>query len=648
MTDLRLFITASAFWLLTGTTAFAQNSNAGPQGADEGTGSQVTSEGTVVHVTDKKINLTSISKSRVCGREANAKTDVCVPDLPLLSNSIGPANDLVVTAATACAKETNGKWTCWGLATPRLKAVVDRVIAQTSEGQTPFALGDNLCTLNKNIVACTTYSNYPHGYLPSPNSGASSEKMQRFGPFKALKAVGGSKSFFCVIDGAEVHCQKASASTTLTLPTDFKNPRLVGATSFSVCVIDDQGFRCASDSLYDQLKSHPDWKDAQFMRGTDQGICVLRASGKIECEAGAWKHASQFEIPTDLEPSSDFVIGQSHGCALSTAKKVRCWGLKSNPDLITVPVFNSGVIKIGVGDRHTCALLSSGAIQCWGQSSEPQLQVPATQGSELTVATGKNISCVYGVKGMSCEATGYGWTTPPAMTRVLTVAVPPATGDTACALDQPAPLKKNNLASNSAAPDAIVKCWGLSPVITEVPETVRRPKLLSVASNFACSANESEVVCWGRDEALLSGYPDRLEAPRKLVTGYKHACVLDNYGLACWGELQRDFGLDLRVPAIFEGRGAALDIAVGDRHSCVLTPTQQVQCWGDNSQGQLNVPPLDAPSSIAAVAHTTCATDNKGVTCWGEAFRPNANDSNNESLPRSPENRQRNRKPRHI
>ncbi|MBL9007752.1 MAG: hypothetical protein JNJ46_26075 [Myxococcales bacterium] len=80
--------------------------------------------------------------------------------------------------------------------------------------------------------------------------------------------------------------------------------------------------------------------------------------------------------------------------------------------------------------------------------------------------------------------------------------------------------------------------------------------------------------------------------------------------------------------------GGYVDICVGDRHSCAVTATGGVSCWGSAEQGELGVPGLRRSSVPVAVAipdavvqvrcnrSLTCARTRKDhVYCWGDDER---------------------------
>jgi hypothetical protein len=63
-------------------------------------------------------------------------------------------------------------------------------------------------------------------------------------------------------------------------------------------------------------------------------------------------------------------------------------------------------------------------------------------------------------------------------------------------------------------------------------------------------------------------------------------------------------------------------VGAGSAHACALRPAGTVICWGDNSDGELNVPPgLTGVKKISVGGAHTCAIKSDGtVVCWGADF----------------------------
>src|SRR6185436_10516664 len=76
--------------------------------------------------------------------------------------------------------------------------------------------------------------------------------------------------------------------------------------------------------------------------------------------------------------------------------------------------------------------------------------------------------------------------------------------------------------------------------------------------------------------------------------GGRHTCAVATGGtVECWGANDwKQLGNGLRQaqtrPRRVEGlAGAATAVAAGDNHTCALTNSGRVRCWGANDSGQL-------------------------------------------------------------
>jgi Regulator of chromosome condensation (RCC1) repeat/PASTA domain len=151
------------------------------------------------------------------------------------------------------------------------------------------------------------------------------------------------------------------------------------------------------------------------------------------------------------------------------------------------------------------------------------------------------------------------------------------------------------------------------------------------------------VTCWGSD-GLAAGPHPPMDVPglssgvSAIATGGQHTCALTAAGgIKCWGwniygQLGDGTTTSRSTPADVSGLVSGVSaIAAGGNHTCALTASGRTKCWGWNRYGQLgdgtangrhipvNVSGLASRvSAIAAGFRHTCAvTASGGVRCWG-------------------------------
>ncbi len=139
------------------------------------------------------------------------------------------------------------------------------------------------------------------------------------------------------------------------------------------------------------------------------------------------------------------------------------------------------------------------------------------------------------------------------------------------------------------------------------------------------------VVPWWLDELCDPSHA-------RVAAGCAHSCaVTASGGVMCWGtnvegQLSDGTATERTGAIAVEGlSGPVAAISGSGNHTCALTTAGAVQCWGDNSRGQLGngtttagfqaetVPGLESGvRTISAGASHTCAlTDSREVQCWG-------------------------------
>ncbi len=207
----------------------------------------------------------------------------------------------------------------------------------------------------------------------------------------------------------------------------------------------------------------------------------------------------------------------------------------------------------------------------------------------------------------------------------------------------------------------LVFCIGLSALPAAYAQDQASPEAKAVAnprlkrmaagSYHTCALTETNrVKCWGDNTRGQLGdgtQTDRLTAGpvlslggglKSVAAGSDHTCVLtSNGGIKCWGRgivgaLGDGLALDRYTPAFVLGLSSgAIAVTAGGDHTCAITKSGGVKCWGWNATGQLgdgtktlrlapvSVKGLSAKViAISAGGDYTCAVEDTGrVKCWG-------------------------------
>lgn len=101
----------------------------------------------------------------------------------------------------------------------------------------------------------------------------------------------------------------------------------------------------------------------------------------------------------------------------------------------------------------------------------------------------------------------------------------------------------------------------------------------------------------------------------KVAVGGAHACAVDGSGtLYCWGSnATGQLGVSgipySDIPVRVTGmRSGIASLSAGSGHTCALTTSATVKCWGSNTNGQLgNGSTIDSATAVAAGINHSCA-----------------------------------------
>ena len=400
---------------------------------------------------------------------------------------------------------------------------------------------------------------------------------------------------------------------------------------------------------------------------------------------------ARFDCRSDCRTRHRAAVGRGALCELHEGG-VRCWG--SNQHLLLgsqlegrnpnergywlcgsqtyfnrdhlVPTFHlpqwvlsagSNVRYVGTASDRACAILGNGRMKCWGSSEylQPQLD---------------------GAFDHSCHDPGASLRCEPVPTDLGAQAA--TIGLSIGTVHQCKIYLESNVSS--------LRCWGfaangaLGPMssgdyFTSVSQQVnvehpdsKNIVYVSLGTSFGCFIDSDEAAyCWGRNDYGSLGIgesqpqngcttacerlPQEVQGVGRIVslsTGDFHTCALNRAGeVWCWGatefgqtgapadEVPCDVGGQEkachRQPKRVEGIDDVIDISTGSEHSCALSRTGTVWCWGSNFYGQLGVGRVDgdtnrtplwvatlpAAQALSIGAQTSCAHVGESLWCWG-------------------------------
>jgi alpha-tubulin suppressor-like RCC1 family protein len=357
------------------------------------------------------------------------------------------------------------------------------------------------------------------------------------------------------------------------------------------------------------------------------GGCGIRCADSMDCAGGeCWDGVLRVDG------------GYRHTCALRRTGSVWCWGSNSDGQLgdgtvvsrntpAAVPSI-ADASDIAVGGYHSCAVVPSG-VRCWGRNTNGQLgdgsetssSVPilVVGGASFTrITAGGQFTCGHGATGVSCwglNVTGQLGIGSTDYQRNV-----PSTVDVAAATDLAAGWSFGFAVRSGRD----VSSWGRNDVSqlgdgtrttafapTSVA-TVDDAVLVRGGGSHGCAIRESgETWCWGSNDygQLCIGswsfvehepVPTMLSSSQQLALGARHMCALSSAGVVVCCGLMRRLGdgrsATCRLspttcadpsPAAPMGLPDVRDIGAGSDHTCAVTSSGELYCWGANDTGQL-------------------------------------------------------------
>jgi alpha-tubulin suppressor-like RCC1 family protein len=343
-------------------------------------------------------------------------------------------------------------------------------------------------------------------------------------------------------------------------------------------------------------------------------------------------------------------LGDFHTCALTTTGGAKCWGKNVDGELgdgLTdsravpgdVATLSSGVAALAAGSYHTCALTTAGGVKCWGYNFDGQLG----DGSFTSRLTPVNVPGLTGAPNVVSTAIKGG----ERFTCALT-----STGAVKCWGNNGSGQLGNG--RTSAGESFASTVLGLSPGTQNIAAGAYHTCSLTAAGGVKCWGDNSSGQLGDNSTSSRStpvGVTGLTSGVAALAGGLFHTCALTTAGgVKCWG----NNGLGQLGDSTITNRAIAADVAglvsgvvavtAGNYHTCALTTLGGVKCWGYNGTGQLgdgtttirltavDVTGLTGLTTRVAVlaagsSHTCALTTSGGVKCWGYNFWGQLGDS---------------------
>ena len=378
-------------------------------------------------------------------------------------------------------------------------------------------------------------------------------------------------------------------------------------------------------------------------------------SGESRGNAGGiqttpFKVATSPMTPLPASGFTQVAAGGEHSCAIGEGQ-LWCWGSKEAIGQDHSFMERVGTLddwtEVSTGKDHTCGISTSMGILCWGRNDRTQLG--QTDGQDRAMPTAPSNGLPAGRVPLHVLA-GAGYTC-----ALLGMTPTDTMGELWCWGENG---NKEITDNNGMNPIATATMMGTAADWTRVTGGERR----------LCAMRGGHGYCWG--QTYTGGLGDGVFNEQIAVTsatdlgvvddvelgmsthsddGDDLGCLSTNGQIKCWGENAHG-GVGAGIPADLSPRGVEVHapnahawthVVAGHNHSCAVTDDNQMFCWGEDAEGEVDgqpgrgtssspcipgepcdqplpvVSPVPHADHLAAGDYYTCALDGTSLTCWG-------------------------------
>ena len=471
-----------------------------------------------------------------------------------------------------------------------------------------------------------------------------------------------------------------TSSVTPVAVSDLRAATAIAAgAAFGCALLQDGTVRCWGDNTYGELGHGT-------TTSSTTSVAVSNLAGVTSIAAGAYRACARLsdstvqcwgylgddggpfpplappplplQVPSSTTPLpvgglsgiGSVAAGAGYTCALRTNGEVECLGSNASGLLgngsaldssapVAVPTLE-GVVDIAAGEVSACALLQDGTARCWGDNtygelgngtmvSSPTPVAVAGLRDAVAITVGKSYACALRKDGrVSCWGdNSFG------ELGIETTSGPNTSGNGSPCSMTPVPVSglhgvKSLFAGNGSRVDTCallgdgrVACWG-DDTFGELGNGAQAGA--ETCSNGGACSTTPVLVPGLRDvEAIAAG-------------GVFNCALLRSGSVECWGddsqgELGDNTTNSTPRPTAVRGLSGVEQIAAGQLSACALFSNGRVACWGYNADGELGNGSTTSPSSLApvtALSHVraifsgdlhACALLSGGIVdCWGD------------------------------